>query len=33
LVRPYLIGFSYYIFISLPKLTELLPLARGNQLG
>ena len=32
LVRPYLIGFSYCIIISLPKLAELLPLARGNQL-
>ena len=32
LVRPYLIGFSYCIIISLPKLAELLPPARGNQL-
>ena len=32
LVRPYLIGFSYCIVISLPKLAEFLPLARGNQL-
>ncbi len=32
LVRPYLIGFSYCIVISLPKLAELLPLARGNRL-
>ena len=32
LVRPYLIGFSYCIVISLPKLAVFLPLARGNQL-
>ena len=32
LARPYLIGFSYCIVISLPKLAEFLPLARGNQL-
>ena len=31
-VRPYLIGFSYCIVISLPKFTEFLPLARGNKL-
>ena len=33
LVRPYLIGFSYCMIISLPKLAEFLPLARGNQLS
>ena len=32
LARPYLIGFSYCIVISLPRLTEFSPLARGNQL-
>ena len=32
LARPYLIGFSYCIVISLPRLAELPPLARGNQL-
>lgn len=32
LARPYLIGFSYCMIISLPKLAEFLPLARGNQL-
>lgn len=32
LARPYLIGFSYCIVISLPELAEFLPLARGNQL-
>ena len=32
LVRPYLIGFSYCMIISLPKFAEFLPLARGNQL-
>ena len=32
LVRPYLIGFSYCIVISLPKLAEFLPFARGNRL-
>ena len=33
LARPYLIGFfSYCMIISLPELTEFLPLARGNQL-
>lgn len=32
LARPYLIGFSYCMIISLPRLTEFLPLARGNQL-
>ena len=33
LARPYLIGFSYSIVISLPGLAEFPPLARGNQLG
>ena len=32
LARPYLIGFSYCIVISLPRLAEFPPLARGNQL-
>ena len=32
LVRPYLIGFSYCIVISLPKFAEFLPHTRGNQL-
>ena len=32
LARPYLIGFSYCIVISLPELAEFLPLARWNQL-
>ena len=32
LVKPYLIGFPYCIVISLPVLTEFLPLERGNQL-
>lgn len=32
LVRPYLIGFSYCIIISLQKRTEFLLLASGNQL-
>ena len=32
LARPYLIGFSYGIVISLPKPAEFLPLARRNQL-
>ena len=32
LARPYLIGFSYCIVISLPRFAEFPPLARGNQL-
>lgn len=32
LARPYLIGFSYCIVISLPRLPEFPPFARGNQL-
>ena len=32
LARPYLIGFSYCIVISLPRLAEFPPFARGNQL-
>ncbi len=32
MARPYLIGFSYCMIISLPRLTKFLPLARGNQL-
>ena len=32
LASPYLIGFSYCIVISLPRLAEFPPLARGNQL-
>lgn len=32
LARPYLIGFSYCIVISLPELAEFPPLARWNQL-
>ena len=32
LARPYRIGFSYCIVISLPRFAEFPPLARGNQL-